>query len=171
LTSQYLGPNIPPDFGLGAVMGVVGRIVAIAVMGCVLFALIAIPIATAFAAASGSAALSAPAAFGPVGVVAALTMFVAVLAPTARIAWGRLFVLAGLAGFALPFQGLIVSAVVGSATITAAGGHPGAAAGAALAGVVLTSAAAFLGLFIGLIFVVAAYFTLRGAPRPLRIRG
>jgi hypothetical protein len=148
-------------------MGFVSRVLAVVVMGVALFFLTALPLTTAFVAASGPSGPSVVAAFAPVFGVSVVTIVVAVTAPTARIAWGRLFLFGGLAGFALPFQGALVSAAVGSAIGAGASGAPGAAAGLVLGGAVMTGVAAFFGLFVGLIFVVAAYFILRGAPRPL----
>lgn len=152
-------------------MGVLSRILAIVIMGAVFWVLVAVPISTALVASSTVAGASAPASLVPTVIVAAVAILVTVFAPTARIAWGRLFVLAGLAAFALPFQGVILSAIIGSVVTLGLGGNTAATAGVALGGALVTGIAAFFGFFLGLIFVVSAYFTLRGAPRPLRIRG
>ena len=85
---------------------------------------------------------------------------------------GRLCVLNGLGGFALPLQGLLFSALFGSTTFahtTSATTSPavqtGAKLGLGLAGAAITGALTFVGVFIGIIFIIAAYFVLRDAPR------
>ena len=134
-------------------MSVVSRILAIIIMGAIALGLIAFPVGML----KTSLGMENPQSYAleisvPFLAVATLTIFIALWAPTARIAWGRLCVLNSLAAFALPLQGIIFSRLFGF--------HPGAACAAITAGL------AFIGFFAGVIFLVAGYFVLRGAPRP-----
>jgi hypothetical protein len=153
-------------------MGILGRLLAIVVMGAALLALVAVPISV-FSAAS---ALDHAPVFWPFAAAVAVTIFIALASPTARIAWGRLCVVAGLAGFALPLEAFVGSiglnaAIVGQHAnqLSAPAAQAGAAIGAGLATVAVSGVAAFVGIFVGLIFVVAGFFTLRGAPRPIGV--
>ena len=154
-------------------MGAIGRILAIVVMGAVLLTVGAVPLAFSIAAAATPEA--PPSMLGltaPYLAVAGLTIYVAVAAPTARIAWGRLCVLAGLAGFALPLEGLLASSLMSAHIVGHAGtaaGRAGEAVGAGLGMAAISGVAAFIGIFIGLVFVVAGALTLHGAARPIRL--
>ena len=148
---------------------------AIVIMGAILFALVAFPISFAFSALSVSHAPAFTNVVLPFGIVAALTIWIATAAPTARIAWGRLFILAGLGGFALPLEGFVASLALNASTmaehsgqLNTPGAHAGAAIGAGVTTLAVSGVTAFVGIFVGLIFVVVGYFTLRDARRPLR---
>ena len=101
--------------------------------------------------------------------VAALTLWVAVRAPSARVAWGRLFVLAGAAALALPFHALALSSIAGSHLLATNGGggreSAAVAAGVGIAAVATIGAAAVFGFFAGAILLIAGLMTLR---RPAR---
>ena len=154
-------------------MGAVSRFFAILVMGAAAFCVVGIPSGMSIISSQIGGSQSVFSIVAPFVAIAVLTILIAMLAPTARIAWGRLCVLNGLASFALPFQGLLLSTLIGSLAITqlhnGTAGHSGAEVGAMLGagafGVALTSALAFVGFFLGMIFVVAGYFILRAAPR------
>lgn len=152
-------------------MGAINRGLAFVILGALSIFLIAAPVEMiAFSGGAIPPIWEAPAIVAAVVIVAALIAF---RAPTARHAWGRLLLINGLACFALPFMGIVFTAVVGSHvahTIQSAGGDSGATVlGTAAAGVALTGVLGFLGFFLGIILVIAAYFVLRGAARPLRI--
>ena len=145
-------------------MSIVSRILAIVILGAVALCLIAFPMAMSITFAETKDPLPT---FAPFLAVAVLTIFIVLWAPTARIAWGRLFVLNGLAAFALPLQGILYSALEKLATLarTPADLHLGATLGVGLFGTAITGALALVGFFMGVIFIVAGYFVLRGAPR------
>jgi len=98
------------------------------------------------------------------------TLLIVFTARSARIAWGRLFLLNGLASLALPLVGMIWSAmgvkeIVKHTTFAAGGSYAaeaGVTAGAVLGGAMLTSAMAVVGFFLGAIFLAMAAFMLRG---------
>jgi len=154
-------------------MGAIGRILAIIVMGAVLLAISGIPLAFSIAAAATpDKPPSMLALTAPYVAVAAVTLFVAIAAPTARIAWGRLCIIAGVAGFALPLEGLLASALMSAQIVgraDSAAGRAGEAIGAGLGMAAISGVAAFVGIFVGLAFVAAGALTLHGAARPLRI--
>jgi hypothetical protein len=154
-------------------MSIVSRILAIVIMGAVGLGLIAFPMGMSIqeTVLQGNGSSSNLPIIAPFLAVALLTIVIALWAPTARIAWGRLCVVNGLAGFALPLQGVLFSMLFGSTMLahTTSATDPvvkaGARLGAGLAGAAITGALAFVGIFIGLIFIVAGYFVLRDAPR------
>jgi hypothetical protein len=152
-------------------MGFLNRISAILVMGAIAMAVGAYPVAVAMGVATVGTTDSSPLRIlSPFLVVAAIVVVVAVLAQTARIAWGRLCVICGLAAFALPFDGIIFSVLLHNlvAAIEPTAASTSAAVGAGAVGFVLTGLLGFLGFFLGMILVIAGYFILRGAPRGKR---
>lgn len=108
---------------------------------------------------------------GRTGLWAALAAFVLVLvlaftAQRGRYAWGRGMLLCGLLCFALPLAGLLFSGIVGGQSIaTAKSGaeQAGAALGTVMAGGLLTFVSGVFGFFLGIIFLIGAYFSLRRA--------
>lgn len=97
-----------------------------------------------------------------------LAMVLAVGAPQARVAWGRGMLLSGLLCLALPLVTVAITVVLGSLTMEAAGSsdaaRAGAALGAGLGGGIMTVFTGIVGFFLGLIFLISAYFLLR-SPR------
>lgn len=95
----------------------------------------------------------------------------AVLAPTARRAFGRGFLLSGAALVALPLSMALLSGrafneVVGSA---AAGDQAFTAVGAGLGAAAVTGAAAFIGIILGMIFLIAGLVLSLGGRREVVI--
>jgi hypothetical protein len=145
-------------------MDAVSRALAIFVCGMIAFGVLSMPIGLSIGALVGgkpgpSATLAIFAAYWLVVVA------VAIAAPTSRTAWGRLFLLDGIASLALPLQGLIFSSIIGAAVVSEAKGKGGVAAAAAIGpmGDLLTGPLGFIGFFLGLVLIVCAYLTLHGA--------
>lgn len=71
--------------------------------------------------------------------------------------------------FALPLAGFIFTGQVSAQAISQAGAdsasQTGAAIGAGLGGVMVTSVLGFFGFFAGIILLVIAYFSMRGGSR------
>ena len=97
-------------------------------------------------------------------------IFMLVLALTAargRYAWGRGLLLSGLLCFALPLAAIVFTGIIGATEVPKAGSEvarAGAAIGTALGGGFITIVSGLFGFFLGIIFLVCAFFTLR-APR------
>lgn len=93
-----------------------------------------------------------------------LTLGLAITAERGRYAWGRGMLLCGLLCFAMPLAGILFSAIFGAQSIGAAGTgaeKAGAAIGTAMAGGMLTFVSGIFGFFLGMIFLVGSYFSLR----------
>jgi len=93
-----------------------------------------------------------------------IMMALALSAARGRYAWGRGLLLSGLLCFALPLAGIVFTGIVGADSVAKAGseaGKAGAAVGSALAGTALTFVSGVIGFFLGLIFLVSSYFSLR----------
>lgn len=93
-----------------------------------------------------------------------VTMILAVTATRGRFAWGRGLLISGLLCFAMPLAGLLLSGIIGAQSIAQQGteaGRAGAAIGATLAGGAITLISGVIGFFLGLIFLISSYFTLR----------
>lgn len=88
-------------------------------------------------------------------------------APTIRRSFGRGFLLAGVSILALPLTTMLMSSKIASDAVTnaPAGDQAVAALGAGLGGVMLTGAAAFVGLFLGAIFVIIGLVLSMGGRR------
>lgn len=88
-------------------------------------------------------------------------------APTIRRAFGRGFLLLGVSTFALPLSVMVLSGrVTGDMMQQAeAGGQGTAALGGAIAGTMMTGAAAFIGFFLGAIFLVIGLVLVLGGRR------
>ena len=136
------------------------RILALLVMGFIGLFTIAFPITTLTAAGSKDGS-------GATGIVIALLLTaIIVFTGRARSVWSRLCLVNGLAGFALPLVAIAASVmvapkVVNSASFAAGGTYAsdaGATAGAVLGGALVTGAAAFIGFFVGAIFLALAFF-------------
>lgn len=145
-------------------LAILNRLSAMMVMGMFAYMLVGLQISVLLAGVveHGGAVYGF---IGPLIAIAA-TLAIGFLAPTARIAWGRLSLMNGLAGFALPLSGFLFSALVGAQALRAgAAGGVGAQAGTALGvgvfGAMLTGFLAVIGFFAGVFFLVIAYFLLR----------
>ena len=128
-----------------------------AIVGIVFGALAALALAPALAAFhSGSPdSQSAVVAWVVILAVAALVF----LAPSIRRAFGRGFLTLGAAVFALPVSARLLSARAASDMMAANSGstaaeQAGTAIGAGLAGLAFTGISAFIGFFLGTIFIV-----------------
>jgi hypothetical protein len=142
-------------------MGILGKILAIVVMGLIGCFVIGLPV-NMIVSGGNSDTSAAP------GVIAALiaTLVLAVTASTARSAWSRLFLTNGLACLALPLVGIawsvmVAPTMINKATFASGGSYAaeaGAQAGAVIGGAMLTGTMAFVGFFMGAIFLVLAFF-------------
>ena len=96
-----------------------------------------------------------------------LVLILALTARSGKRAWGRGALVNGLLSFLLPLSGLIFSAVVGTKAISEApldaASQAGTAIGTGLGGILITGMLGVIGLFLGLFFVVLAFFLLRGS--------
>lgn len=94
---------------------------------------------------------------------AALALF----APTLRRAFGRGFLLVGVAFLALPFSTMALSGRVANDMVSAAAPHDQtlAAVGTGIAGVMMTGAAGFIGIFGGAIFIIIGLVLALGGRR------
>jgi hypothetical protein len=93
-----------------------------------------------------------------------VTLGLAVTAERGRYAWGRGMLLCGLLCFALPLAGMLFSGIVGGKSIAGAASgaeKAGATIGTVMAGGVITLVSGVFGFFMGVIFLVGSYFTLR----------
>lgn len=98
----------------------------------------------------------------PVGFAAMLLL--AVTAARGRYAWGRGLLLCGLLCLALPLATMAGVGIVGAREVSAAANEAqrtGAAVGSVIGGGIATAMAGFVGFFLGAIFLVGAFFTLR----------
>jgi hypothetical protein len=108
---------------------------------------------------------------GRTGLWAALVAFLvtlglAMMAQRGRYAWGRGMLICGLLSFALPLAGLLFSGIIGGQSIASAKSgaeQAGAAIGTVMAGGLLTFVSGVFGFFLGIIFMIGAYFSLRKA--------
>ena len=131
---------------------------------------LAFGLAGAFALSPGWAAFGESSAMFPVVVIligGALGLF----APTIRRAFGRGFLILGASLFALPLSTMLLSGRVAHETITAASeaDQGMAALGAGLAGTAATGAAAFVGFFLGAIFLIAGLILVLGGRREVYV--
>jgi len=148
-------------------MGVLNRIAAIIVMSVIGWFVIGVtvslvPIAAAVTSDTGGDKWWVM-TIGPVSAVV-ITLIIGASAPTARIAWGRLFLLNGLVSLAAPLAGIAYSAIMAK-HITEQTHSSAAATGAGIGGVLITGALGFVGFFLAAIFLVISFLALRGAPR------
>ena len=93
------------------------------------------------------------------------------LAPTIRRAFGRGFLLLGASVFALPLSVLLLSGRAASDMLaeTAANEQAATAVGAGIAGVLMTGASAFIGFFLGTIFILIGLVLALGGRREVII--
>jgi hypothetical protein len=129
-------------------------------------ALVLIP---AFAAFTESADASGASQTWPVWLVTLLGSVLGVFAPTIRRAFGRGFLMVGLAVFALPLSMMLLSGrVAGDMMSTAATGDAAATAiGAGLAASFVTGVSAFVGFFLGAISIVTGLILALGGEREI----
>ncbi len=97
--------------------------------------------------------------------------FLGLFAPTVRRAFGRGFLLAGVSFLALPLTTMLLSGKLASDAVNRApeAERAAAAIGSGLGGVLLTGAAAFVGLFLGAIFVIIGLVLAFGGRREVII--
>lgn len=101
-------------------------------------------------------------------VIVAIGAILGFFAPTIRRAFGRGFLLLGVSVFALPLSMMLLSGRVASDMISAGTtdmDRAGAAFGAGVAGTVMTGAAAFIGFFLGAIFLIIGLVLVLGGRR------
>lgn len=100
-------------------------------------------------------------------ICAAFVTVVILIAPTYRRAFGRGFLFSGVALFALPLSTFLLSGVTVNDTVSAAAdAEKGAAViGGVVAGTLVTSVAAFIGLISGTIFLVVGLVLSLGGRR------
>lgn len=94
----------------------------------------------------------------------AFMMTLALTAARSGYAWGRGLLLCGLLCFAMPLATMIFSGIIGAQQMGAApteAGRAGAAIGTAMAGGFMTIVTGVFGFFLGLIFLIGSYFSLR----------
>lgn len=110
---------------------------------------------------------SGVAAVGVIVIGALLGLF----APSIRRAFGRGFLLSGVAFLALPLTTMLLSGKLASEAVSRASqaDQAAAAVGAGLGGVLLTGAAAFIGLFVGAIFIIIGLVLALGGRREVVI--
>lgn len=103
-------------------------------------------------------------------VVIGLVALFITLAPALRRAFGRGFLLTGVAVFALPLSTMLLSGRAFSDMSDASGGMNGAeAAGAAMGGVLATGLAGFVGFFFGAILLIIGLVLALGGRRDVRV--
>jgi hypothetical protein len=91
-------------------------------------------------------------------------LVLALTATRSSYAWGRGLLLCGLLCFAMPLATMVFSGIIGAQQIGAApteAGRAGAALGTAMAGGFMTIVTGVFGFFLGLIFLIGSYFSLR----------
>lgn len=139
------------------VAGIVGGLfVAVAVssvLGVMLGAFVDSP------PAGSTAQVTSPASLLLLAIWAGFIIWAARRARGQRRVWGATMLWLGLSAFAAPIATLVFSAGYAARVDTTS---PGTAAGVAVGGGLLTIAAGFVGFFLGLLFLVPAYFLLRG---------
>jgi hypothetical protein len=104
------------------------------------------------------------------GIAIVATLIVTILAPTGRIAWGRLCLMNGIVSLALPLVGMAFTVMVGHQmlqrdSITDVSSTTAAQAGVGIASIFVGGVMGFFGFFLGAIFLVLAYLFLKNAPR------
>jgi hypothetical protein len=92
--------------------------------------------------------------------------FLAAFAPTMRRAFGRGFLLLGASALALPLSSRVAHDMLSAAPADTQGAT---AIGAGMAGVVVTGIATFVGLILGLIFLVAGLVLSLGGRREVAV--
>jgi hypothetical protein len=132
----------------GLVMGVVVAVLAMVVVGL----------------GAGGGESGGRASLWAMAIGFAATVVLAISAQRARYAWGRGLLAAGLLCFALPLAAILFTGVVGADSVGGAVGNAqkaGAMIGTAIGGGIVTIASGLIGFFLGLIFLVGSYFSLR----------
>lgn len=138
------------------------RIVIGAAFG-IIAALALVP-ALAAITSKDSGPASALAFLAPVAIGALLGAF----APTVRRSFGRGFLLSGVCILALPLSAMLLSGRAAHDVVSSAQGASQAAAtavGAGIAGAAITGIAAFIGLFLGAIFIIIGLVLALGGRR------
>jgi hypothetical protein len=149
-------------------MSVVGRIFGgiVGLLFGVAAGLLLAPAAAAFMSADNQNSV------GVMWMVVLAGVLLGVFAPTIRRAFGRGFLLLGVAFVALPISVLLLSGRVGSEMIAGAGNDGDAAAaaiGSGIAGVMATGAATFIGFIGGAICIVIGLVLALGGRREVYV--
>jgi hypothetical protein len=95
-----------------------------------------------------------------------LMLVLALRAERTRYAWGRGLLLNGLLCFAMPIAAIVFTGIVGAGAMSNSVGdasRAGTAIGTAIGGGIVTFVSGVIGFFLGLIFLIGSYFTLRRA--------
>ncbi len=155
------------------ILAIVNRILAAVVMSLVGWFVIGLPVMLiVLPSLAGNPEASVGWAFLGPGIAVIATIVIVLFAPTARIAWGRLFLLNGLVSLALPLSGIVSSALLGHQILRHVEGsreaETGVAMGAGLGGMMVSGMLGIVGFFLGAIFLVLAFVALRNAPRSKR---
>ncbi|MCW5737337.1 MAG: hypothetical protein KIS73_24640 [Enhydrobacter sp.] len=158
MTEVHAEREAQPILSLG--VGMFGKIVAGVIMGFVvaMVAWIVIGLGAGGGQSGGKAGVWA----ALIGFV--LTMFLAVRAAGSRYAWGRGLLIAGLLCLAMPLSGVVFTGIVGAGAVSKEvtdAGRAGAAIGTAMGGTLITLVSGVVGFFLGAIFLVGSYFSLR----------
>ncbi|MCW5738147.1 MAG: hypothetical protein KIS73_28760 [Enhydrobacter sp.] len=135
--------------------------------GMVMGIVVAILCAIIFAFGSGGGTAGSQRGVWAAAIGFAVMAVLALTAKRGRHAWGRGFLICGLLCFALPVASVIFSGVVAVDHVSGArsdAAKAGAAVGSALAGTAMTIVSSVVGLFLGLVFLASAYFSLRSLP-------
>lgn len=117
----------------------------------------------AFAAFAGTGEKSEPSAL--IWIVALAGAALGFFAPTIRRAFGRGFLLLGVCIFVLPLSTMLLSGRVTSDMVAASDSQAATAVGAGIAGVLMTGASAFIGFFLGSVFLLIGLVLALGGRR------
>ncbi len=145
-------------------MGILRGVVRL-IVGVIFGAASALALSPAVAAFTDSSGSNAWLFFLVIGAGALLGVF----APNIRRAFGRGFLLLGASVFALPLSTLLLSGRVASDMAAQSGNDAATLAGAGIAATMMTGAAAFIGFFLGAIFLIIGLVLVLGGRREVVI--
>jgi hypothetical protein len=146
---------------------IVNKILAAIVMGHVGWFVIGFPIMLMEAPLTADPNPSIGWTFIGPGIAVVATIAATVVAPTGRIAWGRLCLLNGLvSSLGLPLAGILFSVLLRHQPAVSDAAKTGAKISTALGDMIESGILGFVGFFLGAIFLVIAFAVLRNAPRP-----
>lgn len=98
-------------------------------------------------------------------VVIAIGALLGTFAPSIRRAFGRGFLLLGVSVLALPLSTMLLSGRVAGNMASESGNDAATLVGAGIAGTMMTGAAAFIGFFLGAIFIIIGLVLALGGRR------
>jgi len=172
-TRRALGPGRPLAATDSLVIGFLGRpgemegqVLNKMLAGLVMGIVVAILCSIVFGIGSGAGEAGAKRGLWTALAGFVVTFVLALSAARGRYAWGRGFLLCGLLCFALPLASMAFSGIVGAEKVSTASSdaaRAGAALGTAMAGTAMALVSGIVGFFLGLIFLVSSYFSLRSA--------